>query len=754
MKKYPLGWMGVAWMALLALFSYGCSSSGQGEADPPPPMVEQTFSENCAFCHGPDRVADVEMAHALVQDELLGEITGVAIDNGATTVSFRLFNKDNPLIPIAGMAANSIRFSFNKLDPVTLEWQSYINSTEVKEAGDPGSAPDGNLEIQATAERASTNGGTFVDNGDGSYAYTFSFDVTNVVDPVPVAFDPTARHRIAMQASGNATNAVFDFVPDGSDLAQAASRDIVMNASCNECHVEIGFHGGDRVAMEYCVACHNPGSVDANSGNSVDFGVMIHKIHRGADLPSVQAGGEYAIWGFRNSKHDYSHVEYPQDIRNCTKCHDGSDSGTPDGDRWTTAPSIDACGSCHDDVAFSVPVPEGMTLHTAGPQPADGDCLPCHRPERVMSAHVIPEQVAAERFQYNILEVRNTAPGQYPEVTFSVTDPTNNDATYDILSDDPFTAPAGASRLAVLIGWEAAEYTNEDSERTPAQPISIDPLSEGVAMANADGSFTVVSPTPIPAYVSGSGAAALEGHPAVPSDPEDAPEDRDLRVPVKGAVEFFPITDDRAMARRQVVEIGKCNDCHGSLSLHGANRNDSIDLCVMCHNPDATDINRRPDDPALTADNQAEETIDFKYMIHAIHAGGFRDDGIVLYGFGNREHDFSDVAMPTGMTNLANCAGCHVGDAYQLPLAATVLPTTVDTGADIADPGDDGNITPAPSSCASCHDDIEATTHMAEEGGNFNFIRFVAQEPEDTGGPAGVKPPGHTNRTDCATCHG
>lgn len=43
---------------------------------------------------------------------------------------------------------------------------------------------------------------------------------------------------------------------------------------------------------------------------------------------------------------------------------------------------------------------------------------------------------------------------------------------------------------------------------------------------------------------------------------------------------------------------------------------------------------------------------------------------------------------------------------------------------------------------------------MAQEGGNFNFIRFVTGEPEYPGGPAGAKPPGHTNRTDCATCHG
>jgi len=757
MIKTLLKYSSIGLILFTAFFVNGCSSSGQGEADTAAPLVEQSFSEDCAFCHGPGRIAAVDPSHALESGDLMGEINDVAIDNGMVTVDFELFDKDNPGVPVPGMDANEIRFSLVKLGPgidpsKSPDWQSYINSTEVKQAGDPGSAPDGTSRIQATAERASTSGGVFTDNGDGSYSYQFSFDITNVTDPIGVSYDPTLKHRVAMQVSDNVDNAFIDFVPDGPD--PVLSRDIVSNASCNECHIKLGFHGGDRIAVQYCVACHNPGSIDANSDNSVDFTVMIHKIHRGANLPSVEAGGEYAIWGFRNSKHDYSHVEYPQDIRNCTKCHDGSDPATPDGDNWMTNPSIDACRSCHDTTSFVTPVPEGMTLHTAGPRSPTSDCLPCHAPDSIVASHRIPSQVAAERFKYNILSIQNTEPGQFPAVTFSVTDPTRAGIAYDILSDPEFTAPAGASRLAILIGWESDEFTNRDSDSNPAQPISINPLAEGVAQPNADGSFTVVSPTPIPSDASDSGAVAVEGHPAVESDPEDEPGVFDLRVPVKSVVQFFPITDTQGVARRQVVAIEKCNECHGSLSLHGNNRTDEIDICVMCHNPNATDINRRPDNPALTADNRNEETIDFKYMIHAIHAAGFRDDPIVVYGFGNTEHVFDEVGLPTGMDNLLNCRGCHVNGAFQLPLAQEVFATTVDTGDDISDPDDDVNITPVSSACSSCHDDITSTTHMTEEGGSFNFVRFVAEEPEDTGGPAGVKPPGHTNRTDCATCHG
>ena len=49
----------------------------------------------------------------------------------------------------------------------------------------------------------------------------------------------------------------------------------------------------------------------------------------------------------------------------------------------------------------------------------------------------------------------------------------------------------------------------------------------------------------------------------------------------------------------QVVELAKCQVCHGvndGLALHGGNRTDSIEQCVMCHNSNATDLAQRPTD--------------------------------------------------------------------------------------------------------------------------------------------------------------
>ena len=57
--------------------------------------------------------------------------------------------------------------------------------------------------------------------------------------------------------------------------------------------------------------------VESNSGNTVDFKVMIHKIHRGAELNELP----YQIWGFRNSAyaaeiHEGDYVVFIQAFRN------------------------------------------------------------------------------------------------------------------------------------------------------------------------------------------------------------------------------------------------------------------------------------------------------------------------------------------------------------------------------------------------------------------------------------------------------
>jgi OmcA/MtrC family decaheme c-type cytochrome len=743
-------------------------------------LVQQSFSEECSFCHAPGRIADVEVAHSLGTNSPQGEITAVTIDGGTgtVTVSFKLFESANPLVPIAGVSSSSIRFTLAKLVPGTNgdadSWQSYINDEETKEPGDPGTTPDGTTRVQADYERANTTGGVFTDNGDGTYSYQFSFDITNVTDPIAVSYEPASTHRIAMQVSDNVDNAVRDFVPNGGPLP--LTRDIVVNSSCNECHLKLGLHGGDRISTKYCVTCHNPGSTDAHSDNTVDLKVMVHKIHYGEELPSVQALEKYIIWGFGNSPNDYSTVVFPQDVRfpglpndTCTKCHKTGDAA--DSDNHLNVPTQEACGSCHDRTSFTDPPAAGFTLHSGGAQMDNSGCAGCHSAADLEDAHELREQIAAQKFEYNIISITDQAdnaqldPGDFVKMTFSVTDPTNGDQEYDILTDPEFTAPFGASRLAILIGWNTDDYTHTGSGSTPASPISINPLAPGVATDNLDGTFTVTSTVAIPNNVSGSGVVAIEGHPAAESIPGSGTYN--VRVPVKNVFQYFAVTGSSAVARRSVVDIDNCNQCHGNLSLHGNNRTGEPQVCVICHNPDATDINVRP--PGGGIDGKREEAIDFKYMIHSIHAGaaaehGFREEGIVIYGFGGSENDFSHVRLPAEIDNLKNCTGCHDGNTFEVPLDANALPTTIDTGAKAANPDDDTNITPTASVCSACHDDIESKTHMTENGGKFDFVPFAPAASDGGGGgqsevdlcgpgPISAQPPGHSESPSCCSCH-
>jgi OmcA/MtrC family decaheme c-type cytochrome len=218
--------------------------------------------------------------------------------------------------------------------------------------------------------------------------------------------------------------------------------------------------------------------------------------------------------------------------------------------------------------------------------------------------------------------------------------------------------------------------------------------------------------------VAGSGVVAIEGHPAADLDGDGTIE----RIPVTGATDFFAITDMAAVPRRQVVDIAKCQNCHQSLSLHGANRTDNIDLCVTCHNPNATDINRRASagiDATNSLDGKDEQATDFKHMIHMLHAGSSREVGLVVYGFGGSPNDFGDVVFPG---HLNNCGTCHLADTYY-PVGPGVQATSIDTGPDRSTAFDDINITPNAAVCSACHDSSLAQVHMEQNGAAFDVVQ-------------------------------
>jgi OmcA/MtrC family decaheme c-type cytochrome len=623
------------------------------------------------------------------------------------------------------------RFAVAKLIPGasgnSARWQSYINRN---------ATPDGGLVIQATTESAYISGaadptrGTLVSLGSGNYRYTFANDLSLVSttsdsngdgnnEVLDVTYEAGATHRIGIQ-NGSSTNpsgltsfkanGYVDVVPnsllpDGGTASTLLgdTRAIVSKAACNNCHGLLNIHGR-RYETGYCVICHNPGSTDAPTGNTVDLKVMVHKIHMGEELPSVRDGGTYKI-GSAN----FSTVVFPRRIADCTACHQGGAQA----DNWKTVPTQEACGACHDNIQFAAGVG-----HIA--QANNLACAACHgtpdSTKPTTEAHANKVQAAADKFKYVIGSVTNTAPGQNPKVTFQIVDP-DGGAPYD-LTDPAFTQTAsGASTLAILFGWSTSDFNNAGSGAALGQPVSINALADGgvqVEDANTK-TYSVTSPTAVPANATGSGIVALQGHPALLAADGGA-----TRLPVTNELKYFAITDTAPKARRAIVDIAKCNNCHGNLSLHGNNRTGKIEVCAICHNPNATDLSRRPTDGGVAPDGKPEETIDLKVMIHAIHSAENSVRGtakpITVYGRGG-PNTFGDVRYPNV---LSNCQACHAGTtSWALPIADQVPGTTILSGASRSDQADDLRMTKTGAVCSSCHANPAAKGHMQQNGAVF-----------------------------------
>lgn len=562
-----------------------------------------------------------------------------------------------------------------------------------------------------SAEQATTDsGGSFQKIGDGIYVYTFGAKL-------PSGYQAGLTHTVAAWATRNLSEfelgtdldaATLNWVPSGADVT--VTRGIVSDQQCNQCHGQLVAHGS-RTEVALCIVCHTPQSTDPDTGNTVDMTTMIHKIHMGEQLPSVEAGKPYQIIGFGGAVHDFSNVAYPADVRNCQTCHIETQPEAAAlsrresqalGGRVSTLsvrgrsrtlaqaeargltltsnqhllrPSRRACGSCHDDVNFAT-----GENHAGLPQVSDTQCARCHTPEgelefdlSIKGAHTIPRfSKELPGVNFELFGVTNAAPGQAPTVEFGIT----NKAGQPI-------APSDMARLALVLAGDNGAVA--DFSRV---------ISANATSATGQGGrYLLTLPQALPADASGSWAVGIEGYQNAVILPGTLQE-RAVRDAGENKVLHFSVTGSVATPRRQVVSQAACNSCHFSFDFHGSSRN-TVEQCVLCHNPSATDVARRP------ADQGMPESVNFKEMIHRIHTGEELSRELTIFGFGGTPHNYNEVRYPRERTD---CAACHVDGSQLLPLAGN-LASTVDPR---------GLINPAPpntGACLSCHDNLPAAAH-------------------------------------------
>lgn len=864
--KSSLARMGLLGVLIASLVACGGGGGGDSVSAPAPGTgggsVGSVAAKNPAASN---TAGNPSAAFSLVMDAGLSPLTV----NSPPTVNFAVIDANGKHVPgltlfnAAGAAADpacsggNVKFAIAQLQADDT-WRSLISNKQTVAASvSPALAVTyGALDPVQTASIANPATidathpqivGTLSEHAaDGYYTYKAAVDVTNpaysstanaaagttvLTNGLAVAKDGKTVHRAALllcyvDPATKATvkiNPYIDFtvgadgkavaLKDGSGKLTEAKK-VVDRAACNACHQNFAAHGGGRNDPQLCVMCHNPGSQDFhNDGQPVDFKLMVHKFHRGTALTK-----DYVVHNSVARKTDTSKtpnvvtgVTYPGQLRNCSKCHDGSATATvktAQGDNWQTKASKNACWSCHDD--YKTPGSKWQLAHTtfAGTgylQPSvanpdatpDSECQRCHNSRWVDSAvvHQVPEWVMGENYQYNIWSTTLNA-DRTVTVEYSVSNPkTGKD--YDILDFNNYkyviSNAAGTQKTntfvfsgTIYVGWGTDDYTNTGAIGRPWSSSCTTQVASGTPTCDAVTGLPKAAVPGTPNTNGAGGALITRGQPVALSPLFDPTVKRvgssnrftitstpipasatgsgvvayagrvslqkdattSYAIPVKNVVSYFSLDGKPVVPRRDVVSTAKCEVCHDKfIKNHGHGGSRNTPEVCVICHNGNNPLNTTVKAGVVTY----AESAHLKRFIHMVHdeLAQNNKNSTTLLGQGI---NFPAQAPVTGTYGqVKNCNVCHVNNSYQQDKG--VVGTSVTYAVDLSKDSANAAITdadPADNKVISPKATVCSTCHLSDIAKNHMISVGGAVFGTATQADLSV---GKVNET-CNNCHG
>ncbi len=658
---------------------------------------------------------------------LSASITTAMVTDGIATINFDLTNANG--VAVLGLTKDhDLRFGIAQLTRVSetmgetevdrgFHWQAYINAEKTP---NPDWIPEGESHInpsnqyQANVEKAADCDACILDNGDGSYAYTYQVNIAAVTEPLTVTYsaDSTQRATLELELPQVTANAFLDWQPSSESSEGIQTRNVVSIEACYTCHqVEsLALHGGRRIAIENCASCHTSTSGDPESGNSVEFTYMIHAIHKGKErmtsTPDGMVPAPYKIIGYGGGIHDYGKVMFPQGpAADCSSCHVEGEGAPANASLFKADLSNTACIGCHTE--------KPSQNHSST------NCMGCHN-----STDTYPGTGNAEKRHFDVMKAYNDARAM--GVTFSnIGLSTDGKIKFDLQILDAHGNAIASEFInqgtRVVVAWDSdkdypayadASYSNRRIK-----------LSEGTYDANSK-TFTITGNNfDMPDDADGRTFelwSAVEvcfnkGGYGVTEVVMTACSDNTRSIEVKDQPYHFVWSgtgmdaDAQAAMRRSIIDTTKCQGCHNQEVFH---YNNGVN-CQTCHTPDKT---TRSDDSYLGG----KKPTSFAYKAHAAEG-----------------HYLKHAGVESGTVLKTDCMTCHTDDGIKLGRASDRVWRFGHkvTGEDIWVSSDAGT-------CLSCHQKYLSDAGVSHIETNGGIIDGTSEEDV------------HTRASEtCSTCH-